>query len=111
MSIVAQVLREDVSEEDQGEIIHRVTYELEDGTGRVKAFYKSDSRHPLPSFPLRYGWFSGTLFRKNTTNYLRVNSVRPVKDPHEIFFHLLEVVTVSLIHERGQPVRGSRKSE
>lgn len=36
--------------------------------------------------------------------YLNINHIRLVSDPHEIFFHILEAITVSLIVERG-PVR------
>jgi hypothetical protein len=35
---------------------------------------------------------------------INVQHMRPIKDPHEIYFHLLEVVTVTLAIERG-PVR------
>ena len=90
--------------------IRRITYTLEDGTskGRIKAFYNSTPEFPAPVFPLGYARFSGTLFRRGDFNYLRINHLRAVKDPHEIFFHLLEVIMVETIYERGKPVRRRR---
>ena len=36
--------------------------------------------------------------------YVNANHIRVVKSPHEIYFHLLEAMTVTLIWEKG-PVR------
>ena len=33
--------------------------------------------------------------------YVNVNHMRPVADGHEVYFHILEAMTVSLIVERG----------
>jgi hypothetical protein len=33
--------------------------------------------------------------------YLNLSHIRPLKDSHEIFFHLLEAMTVTLIFSRG----------
>lgn len=105
MTVVAQIMEQDppVAEPKDGQN-QRVTYTLEDGTskGRIKAFYNAE--YSAPTFPVKYGRFSGTLFRKGNKNFLRVNHVRPVKDAHEIYYHLLEVVAVGLRYERGDPV-------
>jgi len=29
--------------------------------------------------------------------------IRPIEDPHEVFFHLMEAMVVTLGHARGQP--------
>jgi len=33
--------------------------------------------------------------------YVNINHIRPVTDGHEVYFHMLEAMTVSLIVERG----------
>lgn len=33
--------------------------------------------------------------------YLNASHIRPVKDAHEAYFHILEAITVSLILEKG----------
>ncbi|TCD59848.1 replication factor A protein 2 [Steccherinum ochraceum] len=108
LTIVAQIISEDVNSDGE---IRRITYTLEDGTskGRLRAFYNGSPGFPAPKFPLQYGRFSGTLFRKGATNFLKVNHLRPVKDVHEIYSHVLEVVAVTLLYERGPPVKGTQR--
>ena len=36
--------------------------------------------------------------------FFSVYFIRPVEDPHEVFFHLMEAIVVTLQHSRGQPV-------
>ncbi|KAH8107058.1 hypothetical protein BXZ70DRAFT_271325 [Cristinia sonorae] len=110
LAIVAHVV--DQNDRIDGDI-RRVTYDLEDGTsrGRIKAFYQCDPRFPAPEFPLKYGRFIGTLLRPGEQNYLKVHRLQPVVDPHEIYYHLLQVVTFSLIQQRGIPTTDTESSE
>lgn len=47
---------------------------------------------------------TGTLKNFGNKRYINASSVRPSVDPHELYFHLLEVMYVNIAHERG-PVR------
>jgi replication factor A2 len=46
----------------------------------------------------------GQLKAFNSKRYINALNVRPVEDSMEIYFHILETITVTLFMERG-PVR------
>lgn len=46
----------------------------------------------------------GSLKMFGNKRYINANLIRPIASPSEIYFHLLEAMTVSMIWERG-PVR------
>ena len=37
-------------------------------------------------------------------NFIRIDSIRPVTDPYETYFHVLDVIKTELMYERGLPV-------
>ena len=47
---------------------------------------------------------TGTIKTFGTKKYINATHIRPVRDPHEPFYHVLEAMTVQLIFDRG-PVR------
>ncbi|KAI0093710.1 hypothetical protein BDY19DRAFT_918435 [Irpex rosettiformis] len=40
---------------------------------------------------------------KTGRNFIRVDSLRPVIDPHETYYHALDVIRTELMYERGPP--------
>lgn len=39
----------------------------------------------------------------NGVRLFQIRFIRPIEDPHEVFFHLMEAMTVTLEHSRGPP--------
>ncbi|KAH8116775.1 replication protein A, subunit RPA32 [Phellopilus nigrolimitatus] len=86
-------------------------YYIDDGTGRIEARLWTDSSAEDDDSNLN-GVKEGTYVRvtgvlKNFSNkrYINANSVRPCTDAHELYFHMMEVMYVSLVHQRGPPPR------
>ncbi|KAI0082630.1 hypothetical protein K474DRAFT_1702627 [Panus rudis PR-1116 ss-1] len=113
--VIAQVISCRVTELGP---IRRVAVILEDGTskGRITAHFKISSIHTDMSIPLqeledrytgRYVCVDGTLFKmdpsRNSANAIRIveYGLHLVTDPHEIYYHLLHAMAVTLLHERG----------
>ena len=48
---------------------------------------------------------TGTLKTFGNRRYINTTQIRPSKDPHELYFHILEAMTVNLIFERGMVSR------
>lgn len=44
---------------------------------------------------------TGVLKHFGNKRYINATNIRPAKDPHELYFHLQEVVYVTLVHQRG----------
>jgi replication factor A2 len=61
----------------------------------------------IPDSDQKYVRVFGGLKSFGKKRYLNINHIRLVSDPHEVYFHILEAITVSLIVERG-PVRTFR---
>ncbi|OAX41970.1 replication protein A, subunit RPA32 [Rhizopogon vinicolor AM-OR11-026] len=84
-------------------------YWLDDGTGRIEARHWIDSSvEETGSNAITEGSYvrvSGSLKMFGNKRYVNANHIRPVKSPHEIYFHLLEAMTVTLIWQRGPPLR------
>ncbi|KIK08295.1 hypothetical protein K443DRAFT_85528 [Laccaria amethystina LaAM-08-1] len=84
-------------------------YVIDDGTGRIEA------RHWSAFFPLlslqfineisekTYVRVTGGLKTFGSKRYINTTHIRPSKDPHEVYFHILEAITVTLTLERGPP--------
>jgi len=87
-------------------------YILEDGTGRIEARLWVDSSSEEDSAVANKtpGVTEGVLVRvtgalKNFGNKRYINAVhiRHITDPNEVFYHMLEVMYVFKVHQRGAP--------
>lgn len=89
-------------------------YWLDDGTGRIEARHWIDSSiedSGTGSSAITEGSYirvSGTLKMFGSKRYVNATHIRPVKSPHEIYFHLLEAMTVTLIWAKGAPPRAGQ---
>lgn len=54
--------------------------------------------------PNSFARVTGTIKIFGAKKYINAIHIRPVRDPHEPFYHVLEAMTVQLIFDRG-PVR------
>lgn len=57
----------------------------------------------VPFRDKRYVRVVGNLKTFANKRYINAISIRPVTDPHEIYFHILETIAVALTLERGMP--------
>ncbi|KAF9227683.1 replication protein A, subunit RPA32 [Gyrodon lividus] len=85
-------------------------YMLDDGSGRIEARRWIDSSVDDESerngiVEGAYVRVSGSLKTFGNKKYINTNLMRPISSPAEIYFHLLEAMTVTLIWERGPPPR------
>ncbi|KAI0256801.1 hypothetical protein BJV78DRAFT_309627 [Lactifluus subvellereus] len=84
-------------------------YTLVDGTGRVEARHWSDSlsqdggERQNDVVPNSFARVTGTIKTYGSKKYINATHIRPIRDAHEPFFHMLEVMTVQLIFDRGPP--------
>jgi replication factor A2 len=98
-------------------------YWLDDGSGRIEARHWMDSSSTEdsekwggikcvnPTIPSviylfrnsenTYVRVTGTLKMFGSKRYINATYLRPCADPHELYFHLSEAMTVDLIFERG----------
>lgn len=83
---------------------------LDDGSGRIEARHWIDSS--VDDETEKNGIVEGAYVRVlgslktfGSKKYINTNLMRPVSSPAEIYFHLLEAMTVTLIWERGPPAR------
>ncbi|KAG1756689.1 replication protein A subunit RPA32 [Suillus paluster] len=86
-------------------------YWLDDGSGRIEARHWIDSSieesgaGPSAITEGSYVRVSGTLKMFGSKRYVNATHIRPVKSSHEIYFHLLEAMTVTLTWAKGAPPR------
>lgn len=84
-------------------------YMLDDGTGRFEARQWVDEESPLNARNWagltedRYIRITGGLKAFGNKRYINTQHIRPVSDPHETWFHLIEAITTTLTLERGPP--------
>jgi replication factor A2 len=84
-------------------------YVFDDGTGSIEGrkwiadSSDGDDVRDQRNFDQKLVRVFGGLKSFGKKRYLNINHIRLVSDPHEIFFHILEAITVSLIVERGPP--------
>ncbi|KAI9571343.1 hypothetical protein HD554DRAFT_2075347 [Boletus coccyginus] len=83
-------------------------YMLDDGSGRIEARHWTDSS--MEDESEKNGIVEGAYVRVlgglktfGNKKYINTNLIRPIDSPAEIFFHLLEAMTVTMIWERGPP--------
>ena len=63
-------------------------------------------RHCTPSTayfyrPKTFARVTGNIKTFGSKKYINASQIRPVRDPHEVFFHLLDVIAVQLAFDRG----------
>ncbi|TFY83713.1 hypothetical protein EWM64_g296 [Hericium alpestre] len=84
-------------------------YWLDDGTGRMEARFWSESTSQDDGDAISgvtensYVRATGNLKTFGNKRYINALNIRPVKDFHEIFFHLAEAMGITMIFERGPP--------
>lgn len=102
-------------------------YFLDDGTGRMEGRLWTENNNDEESFndrgikcvqvfpfsmksPTRqnislreqsYARITGSLKNFGSKRYLHATNVRPCDDPHELYYHMMEVIFVSLALQRG----------
>lgn len=85
-------------------------YVLDDGSGRIEARRWIDSSVEDESEKLgivegAYVRVLGSLKMFGNKRYVNATQIRPVQSPAEIYYHVLDAMTVTLIWERGPPPR------
>ncbi|KAF8651484.1 hypothetical protein AX16_004782 [Volvariella volvacea WC 439] len=87
-------------------------FTLDDGTGRMDARHWVDSTNEAEQEkwsgiePNTYIRVSGNVKSFSGKRYINATHIRPVKNVHEIYFHILEAITVVLMIEKGTPHAG-----
>ncbi|PPQ87992.1 hypothetical protein CVT25_001071 [Psilocybe cyanescens] len=82
-------------------------YMVDDGTGKMEARHWVDNSNEDESTKFgeiaegRYVRVTGGIKSFGKKRYLNATHIREIQDPHEIYFHILEAITVNLIMERG----------
>ncbi|THH04183.1 hypothetical protein EW145_g5715 [Phellinidium pouzarii] len=86
-------------------------YYLDDGTGRMEARLWADSSTEDDGIDNRgvkeqtNVRVTGALKSFSGKRYINATNIRPSTDPHELYFHMMEVMYVTLVHQRGPPPR------
>lgn len=90
------------------------TYWLDDGYGRIECRHWADSNSEEDAekwgglHESQHIRLTGSLKMFNSKRYINASHIRPVKDFHEVYYHMLEVITATLTVERGPPNRGGQ---
>ncbi|KAF8077881.1 replication protein A subunit RPA32 [Lyophyllum atratum] len=82
-------------------------YWMDDGTGRIEARHWVDSTSEEDSG--KWGGIEETMFVRVTgtlktfgsKRYINATHIRVATDPHEVYFHILEAIAVTLMVDRG----------
>ncbi|RDB21447.1 Replication factor A protein 2 [Hypsizygus marmoreus] len=83
-------------------------YWIDDGTGRIEARHWVDSSSEEDAGKWggieesMYVRVTGALKTFGNKRYINANHIRVATDPHEIYFHILETIAVTLMVDRGQ---------
>ncbi|TFK29982.1 replication protein A, subunit RPA32 [Coprinopsis marcescibilis] len=81
-------------------------YAIDDGTGRIEARQWVNSVSEAVQSDIKeniYVRVTGPLQAFHGKRYINARHIRPVAEPHEVYFHILEAVAVTLSLERGVP--------
>ncbi|KAI0810958.1 hypothetical protein BC629DRAFT_1018787 [Irpex lacteus] len=85
-----------------------ITYDLDDGTGQIQARHWVDPSQSGEDDDIKeqaYVRIVGNLKSFGNNRFINAIHIRPVKDHHEQYFHILDACTVTLIVQRGPPPR------
>ncbi|KJA27093.1 hypothetical protein HYPSUDRAFT_35652 [Hypholoma sublateritium FD-334 SS-4] len=91
--------------EDAGSGI-KVTYGLDDGTGRINGHFWSVNGDETdePQFsPFAYARVTGELSVFKTSRNLRITQIVPIDGPYEVYFHTLGVIFETVALDKGLP--------
>ncbi|KAJ7449884.1 hypothetical protein FB451DRAFT_1286873 [Mycena latifolia] len=90
------------------------TFRIDDGTGRIDAKMWIDTPDdqkdqswrgiPLNADPL-YVRVTGSVKTHNGKKYIHTSNIRLVKDPNEVYFHILDAISVNVVLQKGLPSR------
>ncbi|KAJ7285762.1 hypothetical protein C8J57DRAFT_1168452 [Mycena rebaudengoi] len=107
-----------------GEIyLHKVfttnrTFGIDDGTGRMEAKMWIDTADDKRNDTWRgldvtdspnardehmYVRVTGSIKTHNGKRHIVASNIRVVKDPNEVYFHILEVISVNIVLQKGMP--------
>ncbi|KAF5373877.1 hypothetical protein D9758_000632 [Tetrapyrgos nigripes] len=91
-------------------------YTLEDGTGSMEARHwlegsEEDNRKWGNIEENTYARVTGNLKAFNARRYLNATNISPIEDPHELYYHLLETVYVTMMLKHGPPVSGGQPGQ
>ncbi|KAG6874207.1 hypothetical protein C0995_003753 [Termitomyces sp. Mi166 len=82
-------------------------YWLDDGSGRIEARHWVDSTSEEDSGKWggigenMYVRVTGTLKTFGNKRYINATHIRVATDPHEVYFHILEAISVTIMADRG----------
>lgn len=85
----------------------KITYELEDHTGRIQANYWLEEGDTFKSPDVminNYAMVFGSIRRNGDVKSLMLFKVMPITDPNEVCTHLLEVLNARYMAEKLQQV-------
>ncbi|KAJ7612379.1 hypothetical protein DFH06DRAFT_1015330, partial [Mycena polygramma] len=83
------------------------TFELDDGTGRIDAKMWTDTPDGALDEPWRepmYVRVTGSIKTYHGRKHIHASNVRVVSDAHELYFHLLDTVSVYITLKQGPAV-------
>ncbi|KAJ7109452.1 hypothetical protein C8R44DRAFT_802555 [Mycena epipterygia] len=97
------------------------TFGIDDGTGRMEAKMWTETPEdqkentswrgiPFKGDPV-YVRVTGSIKTHNAKRYIHANNIRLVKDPNEVYFHILEVISVHVILQKGLPPRPGQEPQ
>jgi len=99
------------------------TFGLDDGTARIEAKMWMDT----PDNQLKETWrgltltnspgglkpvfvrVTGSIKTHNNKRHIHASNIRIVKDPSEVYFHILEVISVNVTLQKGLPSRSGQQ--
>jgi hypothetical protein len=87
----------DIGPIQSAKMMERVRMRLSEGCARRGAC----SIAYLVSRPNTFAYVTGTIKTFGSKKYINASRIRPVRDAHEPFHHLLQAMTVQLFFERG----------
>ncbi|KAJ6547636.1 hypothetical protein B0H19DRAFT_277667 [Mycena capillaripes] len=95
---------------------------LDDGTGRIDAKMWIDTPDDQLDQPWRglptgkavglqpvYVRVTGSIKTHNNKRHIHASNIRLVKDQNEVYFHILETISVNVILQKGLPSRGGQE--
>ncbi|KAJ7774502.1 replication protein A subunit RPA32 [Mycena maculata] len=100
------------------------TFFIDDGTGRIEAkmwMDTQDTQKPhawrgiapgkSPDTEMMYVRVTGSIKTHNDKRHIHASNIRLVKDPNEIYFHLLEVISTNVVLQKGLPSQSGHEQQ
>ncbi|KAJ7632693.1 hypothetical protein FB45DRAFT_913192 [Roridomyces roridus] len=95
------------------------TFHFDDGTGTIDAKMWMDTpddqkdelwRGIDPNSNPSYVRLTGSIRAHNGKRHIHASNIRPIADPHEVYFHILDVISVNVILQKGPPGQEQQNS-